>query len=69
MLQEKLESNEDLFVATVNLLTSAAHYQVEIIYIVNLIIGISLFFFCVEVTSLLAMTPFLVDWLYFSFFL
>ncbi|WJX51140.1 hypothetical protein P8452_37363 [Trifolium repens] len=27
MLQEKLESNEDLFVATVNLLTSAAHYQ------------------------------------------
>jgi hypothetical protein len=44
MLQEKLESNEDLFVATVNLLTSAAHYQVEIIYIVNLIIGISLFF-------------------------
>jgi hypothetical protein len=45
MLQEKLESNEDLFVATVNLLTSAAHYQVDNIYIVNLVIVISLFFF------------------------
>jgi hypothetical protein len=44
MLQEKLESNEDLFVATVNLLTSAAHYQVDNIYIVNLVIVISLFF-------------------------
>lgn len=31
ILREKSESNEDLFIATVNLLTSAANYQVETI--------------------------------------
>lgn len=40
ILKEKSELNEDLLVATVNLLTSAAHYQVKIIYKVNLRNGV-----------------------------